>query len=77
MHPQMMHNVANHDPYFIQMRDEVGRLSLSTKQKLTYAMRMLTYNFPVNHFDDTFDIAESTTIKIQEYFTKTIWNVYY
>lgn len=80
MHPhmfyQMMYNVAHHDPYFIQTRDNLGRINLSTEQELTCAMRMFTYCTTTDWFNETFDIAESTIIEILEHFTRAIRNVY-
>ncbi|XP_024162107.1 uncharacterized protein LOC112169321 [Rosa chinensis] len=74
---KMMRDVANYDPYFVQTRDACGRLSLSTKQKLTCAMRMLAYGITVDFCDDYLDITKTTAIEIFEHFTKAIWNVYH
>ncbi|XP_024190314.1 uncharacterized protein LOC112194298 [Rosa chinensis] len=73
----MMCDVANYDPYFVQTRDACGRLSLSTEQKLTCAMRMLAYGITADFCDDYLDIAKTTAIEIFEHFTKAIWNVYH
>ncbi|KAI3465924.1 hypothetical protein Pfo_022587 [Paulownia fortunei] len=40
--------VKNHNDYFIQQRDAVGRLGLSTFQKITATLRMLAYVLPSN-----------------------------
>ncbi|XP_062013930.1 uncharacterized protein LOC133730330 [Rosa rugosa] len=74
---RMMRDVANYDPYFVQTRDVCGRLSLSTEQKLTCAMRMLAYGITADFCDDYLDIAKTTAIEIFEHFTKAIWNVYH
>ncbi|XP_062020738.1 uncharacterized protein LOC133737137 [Rosa rugosa] len=74
---RMMRDVTNYDPYFLQTRDACGRLSLSTEQKLTCAMRMLAYGITADFCDDYLDIAKSTAIEIFEHFTKAIWNVYH
>ncbi|XP_062014375.1 uncharacterized protein LOC133730885 [Rosa rugosa] len=74
---RMMRDVANYDPYFVQTRDATGRVSLSTEQKLTCAMRMLAYGITADFCDDYLDIAKSTAIEIFEHFTKAIWNVYH
>ncbi|XP_024190832.2 uncharacterized protein LOC112194080 [Rosa chinensis] len=58
-------------------RDACGRLSLSTEQKLTCAMRMLAYGITADFCDDYLDIAKSTAIEILEHFTTAIWNVYH
>ncbi|XP_024160891.1 protein ALP1-like [Rosa chinensis] len=74
---RMMRDMANYDPYFVQTRDACGRLSLSTEQKLTCAMRMLAYGITADFCDDYLDIAKTTAIEIFEHFTKAIWNVYH
>ncbi|XP_024177996.1 uncharacterized protein LOC112183911 [Rosa chinensis] len=74
---QMMRNVANYDPYFVQKRDATGRVSLSTEQKIACAMRMLAYGITAGFCDDYLYIAKSTAIEIFEHFTKAIWNVYH
>ncbi|XP_024195999.1 uncharacterized protein LOC112199182 [Rosa chinensis] len=74
---RMMRDVANYDPYFVQTRDACGRLSLSTEQKLTCAIRMLAYGITADFCDDYLDIAKSTAIEILDHFTTAIWNVYH
>ncbi|XP_040374565.1 uncharacterized protein LOC112198736 [Rosa chinensis] len=74
---QMMHDVANHDPYFVQTDDASGRVGLSTEQKLTCAMRMLAYGLPADLCDEFLDVAESTALEILSHFTRAIWNVYH
>nr|XP_011470572.1 PREDICTED: uncharacterized protein LOC105353264 [Fragaria vesca subsp. vesca] len=73
----MMRDVANYDPYFVQGRDAIGRVGLSTEQKLTCAMRQLAYGVTADFFDDYMDIAKSTAIEILEHFIRAIWNVYH
>lgn len=73
---KMMRSVANHDPYFVQNMDATGRLSLSTEQKLTCAMRMLAYGLPADLTDEFLDIAESTALEVLDHFTRAIWAVY-
>lgn len=74
---KMMHDVANYDPYFVQTRDASDRVSFSTEQKLTCAMRMLAYGLPGDLCDEFLDIAESTACEILNHFTRAIWNVYH
>ncbi|XP_004292560.1 PREDICTED: uncharacterized protein LOC101300695 [Fragaria vesca subsp. vesca] len=74
---RIMSDVANYDPYFVQRRDATGRVGLSNEQKLTCAMRQLTYVVTADFFDDYIDIAKSTAIEILEHFTIAIWNVYH
>ncbi|PRQ51872.1 putative harbinger transposase-derived protein [Rosa chinensis] len=72
-----MHDVANHDPYFVQTDDASGRVGLSTEQKLTCAMRMLAYRLPADLCDEFLDVAESTALEILSHFTRAISNVYH
>ncbi|XP_050387254.1 uncharacterized protein LOC126803500 [Argentina anserina] len=74
---QMMHEVANHNPYFVQMRDTSGRVGFSVEQKLTCAMRMLAYGLIEDLCDEVLDIVESSAMEILQHFTKAIWNVYH
>ncbi|XP_024163735.1 uncharacterized protein LOC112170623 [Rosa chinensis] len=74
---QMMHDVANHDPYFVQTDDASGRVGLSTEQKLTCAMRTLAYGLPADLCDEFLDVVESTALEILSHFTRAIWNVYH
>ncbi|XP_004295688.1 PREDICTED: uncharacterized protein LOC101301664 [Fragaria vesca subsp. vesca] len=74
---RMMCDVANYDPYLVQRRDAIGRVGLSTEQKLTCAMRQLAYGVTADFFDDYMDIAKSIAIEILEHFTRAIWNVYH
>ncbi|XP_024159317.1 uncharacterized protein LOC112166673 [Rosa chinensis] len=67
--------MANYGPYFVQTRDGTRRVSISTEQKLTCAMRMLAYDITADFYDDYLDIAKSTAIEILDHFTKAIWNV--
>ncbi|XP_024156200.1 uncharacterized protein LOC112164203 [Rosa chinensis] len=74
---QIMHDVANHDPYFVQTDDAFAKVGLSTEQKLTCAMRMLAYGLPTDLCDEFLDVAESTVLEILSHFTRAIWNVYH
>ncbi|XP_024171900.1 uncharacterized protein LOC112177891 [Rosa chinensis] len=74
---QMMYDVANHDPYFVQTDDASCRVGLSTEQKLTCAMRMLAYGLPADLSDEFLNVAESTALEILSHFTRVIFNVYH
>lgn len=74
---RMMRDVANHDPYFVQKKDGLGRVRFSTEQKLTCAMRMLAYGISAYFCDNFLDIAKSMACEILEHFTRAIWNVYH
>ncbi|XP_020254359.1 uncharacterized protein LOC109831450 [Asparagus officinalis] len=55
--------VREHDNYFVQKVDGVGRLGLSTLQKVTAAFRMLAYGAPADSTDEYVRIGESTVIE--------------
>ena len=74
---RMMRDVANHDPYFVQTNDAMGRPGFSTEQKLTCAMRMLAYGITADFCDDFLDIAKFTALEVLQHFTRAIWNVYH
>ncbi|KAL6134201.1 hypothetical protein ACLB2K_066434 [Fragaria x ananassa] len=74
---QMMHDVANHDSYFVQKPNASGRLGLSTEQKLACTMRMLAYGLPADLCDEFLNIAESIALEILSHFTRAIWKVYH
>ena len=52
--------VEAHDAYFVQRRDCIGRLGLSSLQKFTAAMRMLAYGVAADAVDNYVRISEST-----------------
>ena len=64
--------VEAYDPYFVQKRDVAGVVGLSSIQKLTATLRMLTYGVPADSVDDYIRIGESTAIKSLKRFVKTI-----
>ncbi|XP_075499371.1 uncharacterized protein LOC142537762 [Primulina tabacum] len=68
--------VKNHDRYFIQRVDGLGRLGLSTNQKIIAAMRMLAYGTPADAADEYIKIGESTTIQCLQRFCRDIVEVF-
>ncbi|XP_019154351.1 PREDICTED: uncharacterized protein LOC109150829 [Ipomoea nil] len=52
-----------HDNYFVQQRDTIGRLGLSTLQKVTAAFRILAYGVAADATDEYIQIGESTAIE--------------
>ncbi|XP_020262358.1 uncharacterized protein LOC109838318 [Asparagus officinalis] len=68
--------VREHDNYFIQKVDGVGRLGLSTLQKVTAVFRMLAYGAPADSTDEYVRIGESTIIKCLKRFCRAIVEVY-
>ncbi|EEE50942.1 hypothetical protein OsJ_31489 [Oryza sativa Japonica Group] len=59
-------------PYFCLRRDAFGKVGLSPLQKCTAAIRMLAYGSPADLMDETFGVAESTTLECLIYFAKGV-----
>ncbi|XP_073021216.1 uncharacterized protein [Primulina eburnea] len=74
--PCIVEAVKNHDRYFIQRVDGLGRLGLSTNQKITAAIRMLAYGTPADAADEYIKIGESTTIQCLPRFCGDIVEVF-
>ncbi|XP_073020979.1 uncharacterized protein [Primulina eburnea] len=68
--------VKNHDSYFIQRSDGLGRLGLSTNQKATTAIRMLAYAMAADATDEYIKIGESTAIKCLQQFFRAVVEVF-
>ena len=49
---RIMDGVSSYNPWFLQKRDALGRLGVSTLQKCVAAMRMLAYGMAVDTCDD-------------------------
>ncbi|KAK9279798.1 hypothetical protein L1049_013480 [Liquidambar formosana] len=64
--------VEAHDPYFVQKRNAVRVLGLSSLQKVTAAMRMLAYGLAADAVDDYVRISESTAIVSLKRFVKAV-----
>ncbi|KAF5454990.1 hypothetical protein F2P56_024610 [Juglans regia] len=69
---RILNEVEAYKPYFIQKRDNVGRLGLSSMQKITTAIRMLTYGVTADFMDEYIRIGESTAMESLKKFVKTI-----
>ncbi|XP_019150945.1 PREDICTED: uncharacterized protein LOC109147744 [Ipomoea nil] len=65
--------VKGHDNYFVQRKDRIGRLGLSTLQKVTAAFRVLAYGIPA---DEYILIGESTTIESLKRFCRAVVEVF-
>ena len=55
--------IKAHDAYFEQQRDAVGKIGLSTLQKITAVFRILVYDLPADATDEYVKIGESTAIE--------------
>ncbi|XP_062099831.1 uncharacterized protein LOC133805681 [Humulus lupulus] len=65
-------SVDRHDNYFVQRRDVMGKLGLSSLQKITAVFRMLAYDIPADAADEYIKIGESTTIESLKRFYRAI-----
>ena len=60
---RIMNDIEAHDDYFVQKRDAANVLGLSCFQKITAAMRMITYGVPADATDEYARIGESTAFE--------------
>ncbi|KAL5810720.1 hypothetical protein ACOSQ4_027288 [Xanthoceras sorbifolium] len=65
-----------HDNYFVQRRDGLGRLGLSSLQKITSMFRMLAYGVPADSTDEYIKIGESTAIESMKRFCRAVVEVF-
>jgi hypothetical protein len=68
----IVQEVCAFDPWFIQKRDGVGRIGLSSLQKYIAAIRMLAYGIPADTTDEYCRTGESTAIEAMKRFTVAI-----
>lgn len=68
--------IASHDNYFVQRRDGLGKLGLSTLQKTTAVLRMLAYGQPADSTDEYVKIGESTAIESMKRFCRAVVEVF-
>ncbi|KAK9137520.1 hypothetical protein Sjap_008114 [Stephania japonica] len=68
--------VKSRDNYFQQGRDGVGKLGLSTLQKVTAAFRMLAYGLPADAIDEYLKIGESTAIESIKRFCCAVMEIF-
>lgn len=64
--------VCNFDSCFVQRRDGLGRLGLSSLQKCTPPLRMLAYGVAVDSTDEYCGLGESTAHDGMERFVHVI-----
>ena len=65
---RIMDGVSSYDPWFLQKRDALGRLGVSTLQKCVVAMRMLAYGVAADACDDYCRLGESTVSECMKRF---------
>ncbi|XP_041000248.1 uncharacterized protein LOC121246228 [Juglans microcarpa x Juglans regia] len=73
---RILNEVEACEPYFVQRRDNAGRLGLSSMQKITAALRMLAYGVTGDFMDEYIHIGESTAMESLKKFCKTIVTVF-
>ncbi|XP_024200461.1 uncharacterized protein LOC112203771 [Rosa chinensis] len=74
--PRILAAVEAHDSYFVQKRDSVGSLGLSSLQKVTTVIRMLAYGIGADVVDDYLRISESTAIEAMKRFVQAVISVF-
>jgi hypothetical protein len=70
-----MNAVEAHDDYFVQKRNGAGVLGLSCFQKITAAMRMITYGVAADATDEYVRIGESTALESLRRFVAHLKNL--
>ncbi|XP_012841194.1 PREDICTED: uncharacterized protein LOC105961511 [Erythranthe guttata] len=73
---RISNDLENHNSYFIRKRDAIGRLGLSSIQKITAALRILAYGFSADHCDEYFKIGETTASTTLKIFCSSIIELY-
>jgi hypothetical protein len=71
-----MNEVEAHDEYFVQRRNGARVLGLSCFQKITAAMRMLTYGVAADATDEYVRIGESTALESLWRFVKAVDEIF-
>ncbi|XP_042964635.1 uncharacterized protein LOC122298854 [Carya illinoinensis] len=73
---RILNKVESYDPYFVQRRDNAGRLGLSCMQKITVALRMLAYGVTGDFINEYIRIGESTAMESLKKFSETVVTVF-
>ncbi|XP_020266873.1 uncharacterized protein LOC109842405 [Asparagus officinalis] len=68
--------VKDHDHYFQQRSDRLGRMGLSPLQKVTAVFRMLAYGLPADATDEYIKIGESTAIESMTRFCRAMVEIF-
>ncbi|XP_073064188.1 uncharacterized protein [Primulina eburnea] len=71
-----LESVQQHDNYFVQKVDALGRPGLSPYQKITAAMRILAYGMAADSTDEYIKIGESTAIESLKRFCRAVVEVF-
>ncbi|XP_010507587.1 PREDICTED: uncharacterized protein LOC104784230 [Camelina sativa] len=73
---RIVDKLASEVPYFQQRRDATGRLGLSTLQKCTAAIRMMTYGSAADAFDEYLRLSETVALSCLDNFTDSVVNLF-
>ena len=73
---QILNDVESYEPFFVQKRDNCGRLGLFSIQKITAALRMLACGVTGDFMDEYIRIGETTAMESLKKFTETLVNVF-
>ena len=68
--------IEAHDSYFVQKRNSVKKLGLSSLQKIIVALRMLTYGVSSNLIDKYVQIGETTVLESLKKFVTAAIDVF-
>ncbi|XP_076915753.1 uncharacterized protein LOC143575212 [Bidens hawaiensis] len=72
----IVNEVESNEPYFVQKRDNAGRLGFFAMQKITAALRMMVYGVTGDFMDEYIHIGESTAMESLKIFCETIVSVF-
>jgi hypothetical protein len=68
-----IHNaIVDHEPYFVQKRNVAGKLGHSYVQKMTAALRMLTYGVTTDLMDEYVQIGEAIAMDSFKLFVQEV-----
>ncbi len=67
-----MEAIVVHDFYFVQKRDAIGLLSLSSIQKCIFAIKMLAYGVAADYTNEYCRLNDSIALECLKRFVKVI-----
>ncbi|KAL5739311.1 hypothetical protein ACOSQ2_028491 [Xanthoceras sorbifolium] len=73
---QNLLDVEAHDVYFTQRNSALGHQGLSRLQKMTAAIRLLSYSYSVDCCDEYLQIGETTVVKSMKHFCDIVIALY-
>ncbi|XP_074342008.1 uncharacterized protein LOC141679405 [Apium graveolens] len=73
---RILREVESFEPYFVQRRDNDGRIGLTSMQKVITTLRMLAYEVTGDFMDEYIRISETTAMESLKKFTETLVSVF-